>query len=201
MNTANEPENYPFNRTEKICQHLKIFNLCPKLKIFSTRGQKCIFKLKWMSWKFWLCLKLFTNTMMTSSNGNFFRVTGPLCGDAELWCFLLSKRLSKQSWGWWFETPSRPLWRHCNDIIYLKFGDLLIIPWTPSCWMKYVIIRLLNYVDVNFIGICVCSFKIICISLKSRRISSHEHEQTNVHKSPSGTQWRMCMHHNIANNF
>ena len=22
--------------------------------------------------------------------------------------------LSKQSWGWWFETPSRPLWRHCN---------------------------------------------------------------------------------------
>ena len=28
----------------------------------------------------------------------------------------LNKRLSKQSWGWWFETPSCPLWRHCNDI-------------------------------------------------------------------------------------
>ena len=27
----------------------------------------------------------------------------------------LNKRLSKQSWGWWFETPSRPLWRHCHD--------------------------------------------------------------------------------------
>ena len=27
----------------------------------------------------------------------------------------LNKRLSKQSWSWWFETPSRPLWRHCND--------------------------------------------------------------------------------------
>ena len=26
----------------------------------------------------------------------------------------LNKRLSKQSWGWWFETPSLPLWRHCN---------------------------------------------------------------------------------------
>ena len=26
-----------------------------------------------------------------------------------------NKRLSKQSWGWWFETPSRSLWRHCND--------------------------------------------------------------------------------------
>ena len=26
----------------------------------------------------------------------------------------LNKWLRKQSWGWWFETPSRPLWRHCN---------------------------------------------------------------------------------------
>ena len=28
----------------------------------------------------------------------------------------LNKRLSKQSWGWWFEKLSRPLWRHRNDI-------------------------------------------------------------------------------------
>ena len=28
--------------------------------------------------------------------------------------FDLHKRLSKQSWGWWFETLSRSLWRHCN---------------------------------------------------------------------------------------
>ena len=27
----------------------------------------------------------------------------------------LNKRLSKQTWGWWFETPLPPLWRHCND--------------------------------------------------------------------------------------
>ena len=61
--------------------------------------------------------------MMTSSNGNILRVTGNLCGeftgprwipqvphtkasDAELWCLLWylrqNKRLSKQSWGWWF---------------------------------------------------------------------------------------------------
>ena len=68
--------------------------------------------------------------MMTSSNGNIFRVTDHLCGeftghrwiptkasDAELWCFFdlrMSKRLSEHSRGWWFETPSRPLWRHCN---------------------------------------------------------------------------------------
>ena len=31
----------------------------------------------------------------------------------------LNKRLSKQSWGCWFETPSRSLWRHCNGAIVL----------------------------------------------------------------------------------
>ena len=29
----------------------------------------------------------------------------------------LNKRLSKQSWGLWSETPPRPLWRHCYLII------------------------------------------------------------------------------------
>ena len=28
-----------------------------------------------------------------------------------------NKWLSKQSWGWWFEMPSRPFWRHCNDAL------------------------------------------------------------------------------------
>ena len=28
----------------------------------------------------------------------------------------LNKRSSKQSWGWGFETPSCPLWRHYNDL-------------------------------------------------------------------------------------
>ena len=62
---------------------------------------------------------------MASSNGNIFRITGHLCGEftghrwiphtkASLNVFF-DLRLSKQSWGWWFETPSRALWRHCND--------------------------------------------------------------------------------------
>ena len=63
------------------------------------------------------------NLMMTSSNGNIFRVTGHLCGDFPaqrpvtrsfdvFFVLRLNKRLSKQPWGWWFETPSRSLWRH-----------------------------------------------------------------------------------------
>ena len=27
----------------------------------------------------------------------------------------MNKRLGKQPWGWWFETASCSLWRHCND--------------------------------------------------------------------------------------
>ena len=30
----------------------------------------------------------------------------------------LNKRLSKQWWGWWFETPTRPLWRHYNTLFH-----------------------------------------------------------------------------------
>ena len=78
--------------------------------------------------------------MMVSSHGNIFRVTDSLCGEftGHRWIIhrssvnsphngqwrealifsLICARingLSKQSWGCWFETPSRSLWRHCSD--------------------------------------------------------------------------------------
>ena len=77
--------------------------------------------------------------MMTSWNGNIFRVTGPLCGEftgpsefptqrSVTWSFdvffdlCLNKRLSKQPWDWWFEMPLWSLWRHCNvAMIQLMF--------------------------------------------------------------------------------
>ena len=66
--------------------------------------------------------------MMTSSNGNIFRVIGTLCGEFTgpgefptqrpvtrsfdvFFDLRLNKRFSKQPWGWWFETPSWSLWR------------------------------------------------------------------------------------------
>ena len=33
-----------------------------------------------------------------------------------------NKRLSKQSWGWWFEEPSCALWRHSNANSNMKFN-------------------------------------------------------------------------------
>ena len=32
-----------------------------------------------------------------------------------------NKRLSKQTWGWWFETLSCSLWRHCNASVNFLF--------------------------------------------------------------------------------
>ena len=36
----------------------------------------------------------------------------------------LNKRLNKQWWGWWFETPSRLLWRHCNEKMHLNIPSV-----------------------------------------------------------------------------
>ena len=39
----------------------------------------------------------------------------PVTGSFDVFFDLrLNKRLSKQPWGWWFETLSRPVWRHFN---------------------------------------------------------------------------------------
>ena len=36
----------------------------------------------------------------------------------------LNKWLSKQWWCWWVETPSRPLWCHCNISQMVEYLDL-----------------------------------------------------------------------------
>ena len=81
--------------------------------------------------------------MMTSSNGNIFRVTGLCAGNSPVtskfpaqrpvtrsfdvfFDLRVNNRLSEQSGGWWFETPSCPLWRHRNELDqYYKTGDVV----------------------------------------------------------------------------
>ena len=90
---------------------------------------------------------------MTSSNGNIFRVTGPLCGEFTgpgefptqrpvtrsfdvFFDIRLNKRLSKQPWGWWFETLSWSLWYHCNVLMHWRYCSLAL-----SHWYKYLSTR------------------------------------------------------------
>ena len=85
---------------------------------------------------------------MTSSNGNIFRVTRPLCGEFTgpgefptqrpvtrsfdvFFDLRLNKRLSKQPGGWWFETQSWSLWRQCNVVSHQ----------THSGWLQLIYSR------------------------------------------------------------
>ena len=106
--------------------------------------------------------------MMTSSNGNIFRVTGPLCGEFTgpgefptqrpvtgsfdvFFDLRLNKRLSKHSWGWWFETLSWSLWRHHN--VLETVWQLSKLPEHSHCkhWARWpdCFSTLNNYCDVT----------------------------------------------------
>ena len=98
------------------------------------------------------------HSMMKSSNGNFFRVTGRSCGeftchwlsprtkarDADFDVFFdlcLNTRLGKQPWGRWFDTPSCSLlWRHFD----VKNGMQAMITWTFDAAVP------LNGITANF---------------------------------------------------
>ena len=67
----------------------------------------------------------------------------------------LNKRLSKQSQGWWFETPSLPSWRHCNDIYILRssysnYHEHIEAQNMAAAWQTAGI----SYFDSNFMEIC-----------------------------------------------
>ena len=53
------------------------------------------------------------------------------CGALMLFFYLrLNKRLSRQSCGWWFKTPSRLLYRHCN----VNMAEIVeLCSWHPIC--------------------------------------------------------------------
>ena len=118
----------------------------------SAKDRERSWSRKYNHWLAWICNlnesimstdKIVTtgpSSFIPTSNGNIFRVTGHLCGeltgDKGQWSFDVffnlrpNKRLNKQSWGWWFETLSRPLWRHCKDICLHHIYYIPILPKT-----------------------------------------------------------------------
>ena len=51
----------------------------------------------------------------------------------------LNERLSKQWWGWWFETLSRSLWRHRNESTFSIFTLVtIIISCSYLIWMSKI---------------------------------------------------------------
>ena len=70
----------------------------------------------------------------------------------------LNKRLSKQSWGCWFETLPCPLWRHCNVQYGAAYGDATV-PWATIImkvwpdWQSYCLLLGLNHHVPTFVVI------------------------------------------------
>ena len=116
------------------------------------------------------------NSMMTSLNGNICHqmetysvllvicagnspVTGkfpaqrPVTRSFDFFFDLrLIKRLNKQSRGWWFKTPSPPLWRHCNEIDNDDFCNWLAEPFRQQT-LELLLCRIV-YIYI-YIYICI----------------------------------------------
>ena len=97
-----------------------------------------------------------------------------------------NNRLSKQSWGWWFETTSRPLWRHRNDheatlanmikyITLIQYGMLMDLNTKLSKTMS-------TFDGINcsvvFQNICsICARKVTkCKEIFFRDVTIHDNE-------------------------
>ena len=95
--------------------------------------------------------------IMTSSNGNISALLALCAGNSLVtgefssqrpvtWSFdvffdlRLNKWLSKQSWGWWFETTSHPLWHQCN--VMMKFDGW---PWKTIGHLFYATLSFVHH--------------------------------------------------------
>ena len=102
------------------------------------------------------------------------------------------KRLSKQSWGWWFETPSHSLWRHRNGPRPVQIGlDWQRVAFTiPTRYMAFTrycfiqwILKLRGRFEIHWVrqfSICVVLFGMkglkrsgITVKLKSYLYTEH----------------------------
>ena len=92
-----------------------------KLKSGSIyQNESCILLISWTRYSWWRHQMETFSALLDLCAGN-----SPVTGEFPLqrpvtrifdvfFDFCLNKRLSKQSWDWWLETPSCSLWRHCN---------------------------------------------------------------------------------------
>ena len=95
----------------------------------------------------------------------------------------LNKRLSKQSWSWLFEAPSRPLWRH-NNVWVTHNGHVLHISRNlfVAEWMRIN----MNHLCVNIAGTLGCVF-----------IDNETHE-SGVTKCTTGEVWSAFSWHHSS---
>ena len=109
---------------------------------------------------------------------------GQWCGTLKFSLICLNKRLSKQSWGWWFETLSCPLWRHCN--VYPNNSKLKVLICLFSCSRGVVAVGIdLQLLDINQ-----------CATDGSLFADTHNcQETTKVRLIDDFMAWKCCLHY------
>ena len=108
----------------------------------------------------------------------------------------LNKRLSKQSRGWWFETLSHPLWRHCNATWQAPSHGLyqywFCFYWihTNKWWWNQ---KKIQAVSLQWRHLCVVSFQItghstVC-SAKNQTTNKNIKASNYWHGNPPVSSW------------
>ena len=70
----------------------------------------------WLNYTWWRHQMETFSALLVICAQNEFPAQRPVTRSFDVFFDLhLNKRLSKQSWGWWFDTLSCPSWRHCNE--------------------------------------------------------------------------------------
>ena len=105
------------NHSVWMCMHmyLQMFTLCFTFKLYQCVGSHiCPPRMMTSSNRFSALLALCAGNSLVPGE---FPAQRPLTRSFDVFFDLRpNKRLSKQSWGWWFETTSRSSWRHCNEL-------------------------------------------------------------------------------------
>ena len=117
-------------------------------------GTWCIISMHIYSLSIYLCVAL-----LFCRNGIIFRATGPLCGEFTGHQWIPHTKASdadngqwrKQSWGWWFETPWRSLWRH-YDVICCTYKSLKVCLSSPQWKATHILDMFYLYLKSNMLS-------------------------------------------------
>ena len=122
----------------------------------------------------------------------------------------LNKRLSKQSWGWWFETLSHPLWRHCNKLLepLCKFLYTLQTS-TQEHWFciklcityhPWQLKAKSNFLDISWKKNSACKMRMCNIKLVQQKLANPQCASKCLYVITSNTShWRHNDHDGVSN--
>ena len=108
---------YPGQCWPSLCRHMASLGDDVLNSIYAV-----LLSIKRCCWEYVIKWKKTFSALLALCAGNSPVTTQrPLTQSSDVFIDLrLNKWLSKQSWGWWFETQLCSLWRHCNDTNNLR---------------------------------------------------------------------------------